>query len=352
MFGKNVIQDKAQRFSIKKYSIGVVSVLLGLAFLGGTVVQADESTNVQVESATSQLVQSFDSTIAQDSTAPLEVVQVESQVPENNVTPDAIAESISPAIASETLAVVEPVAEVEDAQLSVIGVEEYQKKTANKQEVTVEGYITGSLKSGTAYGDEYSNLALGATKEADAKDTIPVQLVSKSDVRKAYNVKDNPQYIGKKARVTGISDIYFKKIGIKSTSKIEIIEEVETPLNTKPVETPLPPVEPVNPNVTPIDHLRIAEQGKDYIFAGKVISPINAWGGQGFYVQDNSGAGIYVYPKKDLSLNQGDVVELSGTLSKYGSELQIVDITSSKKITSDINTPISTLKISGLSADK
>ncbi|MGT2828201.1 DUF6359 domain-containing protein [Streptococcus hillyeri] len=338
MFGKRAIRDNAQRFSIKKYSIGVVSVLLGLAFLGGTVVQAEESANLG-----SQLVQPSDNTSLQG----LEEAQPVSVVPDSN----AVSDSISTEVAPETLTTPAPVAEAEVSQSSVVSVEDYQKMTANKQEVTVEGYITGSLKLGNAYGSEYSNLALGATKDAAAKDTIPVQLVGKSDVRKAYNVKDNPQYIGKKARVTGISENYFNKIGIKSTSKIEIIEDDSISEETKPVETPAP-LEPASPDLTPIAHLRTSEQGKEYSFAGKVISPINAWGGQGFYVQDKSGAGIYVYPKKDLSLKQGDVVELSGKLSQYGSELQVVDITASKKIADDINTPLTTLTIPTLSADK
>ncbi|WP_162012627.1 DUF6359 domain-containing protein [Streptococcus sp. S784/96/1] len=338
MFGKNRTRENAQRFSIKKYSIGVVSVLLGLAFLGGTIVQAEEPTNLG-----NQLIQPNANTSPQG----LEETQPVSLTPE----PNAVSDIVSPEVVSESLNTPAPVVASEVLQSSVVSVEDYQKMTADKKETTVEGYITGSLKSGNAYGNEYSNLALGATKDAEAKDTIPVQLVSKSEVRKNFNVKDNPSYIGKKVRVTGISETYFNKIGIKSTSKIELVEDGSVSVEDKPIEPPVP-LEPVSSNLTPIAHLRTYEQGKEYSFLGKVISPVNAWGGQGFYVQDKSGAGIYVYPKQDLSFKQGDVVELTGTLSKYGSELQVVDITASKKIAGDINTTLTTLTIPTLSADK
>ncbi|MDO4814496.1 MAG: DUF6359 domain-containing protein [Gemella sp.] len=324
MFNKNTQQDSKQRFTIKKYSFGVTSALVGLFFLGGASAQAEEVTASPVNSASSPIT--------------------------NSETPS------TSTVQTPQPAEVAPLAE----SVTAVSVEDYKKTTATKQEVTVEGYIAGTLTNGTTYASPatHTNIALASTPTAEAKDTVPVQLPSGA-VRTQYNVKDNPANLGKKVRVTGTSDNYFSKLGIRGTSKIEIIEDASITPSPKPTETPVltpaptpTPTETPSRNVTPIAQLRNSEQGKEYSLVGKLISPTNAWGGQGFYLQDKSGAGIYVYPRRDLGLKQGDVVELSGKLSKYGSELQVADITASKKVADEINTPTTTLTIPTLAEDK
>ncbi|EHI69354.1 hypothetical protein STRIC_1536 [Streptococcus ictaluri 707-05] len=91
----------------------------------------------------------------------------------------------------------------------------------------------------------------------------------------------------------------------------------------------------------PIEEVRKSPEKQAYTVYGKIISPVDGWGGKGFYIQDNSGSGLYIYPnKKDLGFKMGDVVELTGTLTQYKGELQLKDITASKKISGDVAAPV------------
>ncbi|MGT2932438.1 LPXTG cell wall anchor domain-containing protein [Streptococcus catagoni] len=94
-------------------------------------------------------------------------------------------------------------------------------------------------------------------------------------------------------------------------------------------------------NQTGIEAVRQSPQNASYTISGKIISPVDGWGGKGFYVQDNSGSGLYIYPdKKDFGFNMGDSVEISGTLSHFNGELQLKDITAHKKVSADFSTPV------------
>ncbi|MET3557554.1 putative extracellular nuclease [Streptococcus rupicaprae] len=90
-------------------------------------------------------------------------------------------------------------------------------------------------------------------------------------------------------------------------------------------------------------------QGQIYTVSGKVISAVNAWGGNGFYIQDASGAGFYIYPNKDvLGYNEGDFVQLTGTLSNFNGELQLIAITEHSLIEASHETAITETTITGL----
>ncbi|MCW6652397.1 DUF6359 domain-containing protein [Aerococcaceae bacterium NML210727] len=195
--------------------------------------------------------------------------------------------------------------------------------------VTVEGVVTGALDKPNKYGNVKSNLALGASADAPADVTVPVQLPSGA-LRTQYNVVDNPQLIGKHVRVTGRGDKYFGRAGLKTVTNIEV---VETQPNTPPATEPpveQPPV--ATPTATPIADVRTAQQGQTYTVQGQIISAINGWGGDGFYIQDASQQGLYIYPRTTLGYKTGDSVLLSGKLSNFNNELQLVDITHHQKV--------------------
>ncbi|MGT2755610.1 endonuclease/exonuclease/phosphatase family protein [Streptococcus ovuberis] len=102
--------------------------------------------------------------------------------------------------------------------------------------------------------------------------------------------------------------------------------------------------------VTALSDLRTTgEQGQVYTVSGKIISAVNAWGGNGFYIQDASGAGLYIYPNKNaLGYNEGDSVQLTGTLSHFNGELQLISIAEHQLIAPTHETVATETTIGGL----
>ena len=88
-----------------------------------------------------------------------------------------------------------------------------------------------------------------------------------------------------------------------------------------------------------IETARKGSLGQDYSVTGKVISKVNAWGGNGFYLEDQTGTGIYVYPKKDLGVKEGDSVQVEGSLDQYQGELQLGKIKSLSLLDKGIKVP-------------
>lgn len=92
-----------------------------------------------------------------------------------------------------------------------------------KKQAVVEGYIVGYTqnpgkytKDPAKFGD--TNVAIAASPdEVNADKIMPVQLPI-GEVRKAVNVKDHPENIGKKVRLTGTLDSYFSSPGLKSVT--------------------------------------------------------------------------------------------------------------------------------------
>lgn len=96
----------------------------------------------------------------------------------------------------------------------------------------VKGYIVGyvdgaSISSGSVLGKlgsnvSASNILLGSSSaEDDYNYCIPVQLVSKTDVRTAVNLLDNPGNLGREVILCGSREKYFGVAGLKSTSYYE-----------------------------------------------------------------------------------------------------------------------------------
>ena len=119
------------------------------------------------------------------------------------------------------------------------------EKGALGTEVTVKGYIVGwvngaSLADGANFAlpsESYSNILLaGSVSEKELDYIVPVQLVSKTDVRAALNLKDHPENFQHQVEITGNSDKYFGvNAGIKSPTAYKWVGDAPVP--TTP-ETP------------------------------------------------------------------------------------------------------------------
>lgn len=99
---------------------------------------------------------------------------------------------------------------------SVSDVQYYNGKTTEK--VWVKGNIAGFMDSKstlqtTAEGAQASNIALGSEELY-----VPVQLPSKSEVRTALNLLDNPDLLNTTVWVYGTLETYFQMPGVKNTS--------------------------------------------------------------------------------------------------------------------------------------
>ncbi|MGT2832808.1 SpaA isopeptide-forming pilin-related protein, partial [Streptococcus halotolerans] len=92
----------------------------------------------------------------------------------------------------------------------------------------------------------------------------------------------------------------------------------------------------------PLAQARETEKGQTVTVSGKVISTVNAWGGNGFYIQDEAGDGLYVYPGKKQDVTRGDTVQLDGTLGAFSGEVQLTKVSKLAKV-ADISVPQPTL---------
>ncbi|MBB6734248.1 chitinase N-terminal domain-containing protein [Cohnella zeiphila] len=84
---------------------------------------------------------------------------------------------------------------------------------------------------------------------------------------------------------------------------------------------PLPDDNDGTPALVPIAQARGEAEGTAVTVEGVVTSEPGAFGGQAFYLQDDTG-GIYVYQSQS-GFHQGDKVKVTGPLSLYNTELEI-----------------------------
>ncbi|MCM3610372.1 DUF6359 domain-containing protein [Planococcus sp. MERTA32b] len=182
----------------------------------------------------------------------------------------------------------------------------------NSGEATVNGYIVGTVISGGNYDQEApftsaTNLALAdSPDETDPAKILTVQLPSNSDVRKALNLVDNPNMFKAEVTITGNLEAYFSVPGLKSPTDFSILSEGEAP-----------------PEPTIVDSVLEARAsvGELIQVEATVTTGMGFWGGNAFYVQDDT-AGIYVYTSSaDVAI--GDNVLLTGSVSEYSGELQL-----------------------------
>lgn len=227
-----------------------------------------------------------------------------------------------------------------------VAIENYPSLAITKSEVTIQGYLIAPLNSsGTAFdATNKTNLALGASMDTAAADTIPIQL--KEPLRSQFNLVDHPELVGKLVRITGTSDTYMKRAGIKPATAIEIVDSSST--NVQPPTSENTATKPSDLVSIPIATVRSGAQGTEYTVSGKIISLVNGWGGNGFYLQGSDGAGIYIYPGAALGYQPGDTVQLTGTLGEYKGELQLTTVSNHKAISENFNTPITETNIAQL----
>ncbi len=86
---------------------------------------------------------------------------------------------------------------------------------------------------------------------------------------------------------------------------------------------PLPEEGNTVPARISVAEARSLPAGKVVTLAGTVTTEPGAYGGQAFYMQDESG-GIYVYQNQS-GFHQGDQVKITATLALYNSELELTD---------------------------
>lgn len=181
----------------------------------------------------------------------------------------------------------------------------------NTGAATVQGFIVGTAISGTNYDQEApftaaTNLGLAdSPDETDPAKILPVQLPTGA-TRAGLNLVDNPQNFGAEVTITGKLEAYFQVPGLKSPTAFTLISEGETP-----------------PEATPVGSIAEARtSGGELIeVEGIVTTGTGFWGGQAFYIQDET-AGLYVYTS-NAAVSTGDKVRLTGAVSEYSGELQL-----------------------------
>ena len=109
----------------------------------------------------------------------------------------------------------------------------------NSGTATVEGYIVGVVKGGSGANISYThtgpfttatNMAIAdSANETDRSKILTVQLPN-NDIRKALNLVDHPENLGKKVQITGSLEAYFAVPGLKNLTQFTFVE------NTNPTK--------------------------------------------------------------------------------------------------------------------
>ncbi|MGX9844036.1 endonuclease/exonuclease/phosphatase family protein [Streptococcus iniae] len=127
-----------------------------------------------------------------------------------------------------------------------------------------------------------------------------------------------------------------------------VTKEIENPLTESPLEVreateslvASPEVLADANGSKPIAEVKTSPQNQTYTVTGKIISAVDGWGGNGFYMQDSNGSGIYVYPGQALGYVSGDIIQITGQLTTYNGELQLKSISSHHKIQGQLPTAV------------
>lgn len=220
--------------------------------------------------------------------------------------------------------------------------------TVNNNKVKLQdenGIFIGPSSSGTGLvNKEYEwtivkNSDGTITFESEANRAFALQNLETGAVYKNYALSNsNKDTYSFSFRLYTIEDT---ETGSQNPSEPDVPENPET--GDENIETENP-----NFDILPIKDIRDKDLGSIVGIKATVISKENSWGGNGFHVEDETGYGIYVYPKTDLNVKIGDVVEFQGKLSSYSNNLQIENI-EDLKILGQESTPKSLdLKLSDL----
>ncbi|WP_404347608.1 DUF6359 domain-containing protein [Sutcliffiella horikoshii] len=199
----------------------------------------------------------------------------------------------------------------------------------NSGTATVEGYIVGTVISGTNYDLDApfttaTNLAIAdSPTETDFSKMLPVQLPSGS-IRSGLNLVDNPGNHHAKIQITGSLAAYFSVPGLRSPTDYTIIDGGQEPE---------PPAEP---ELITLEEARTKNVGQEVIVQGVVTADNAAIGGGKLstYIQDET-AGINLF-SNSLSgfpnLVEGQVVEVRGKIAEYNGLLEIMPNTNGIEI--------------------
>src|SRR5699024_5824507 len=87
---------------------------------------------------------------------------------------------------------------------------------------------------------------------------------------------------------------------------------------------PLPPYETPVPDVISIADARDVDDGELVTVEGVITTPLGIWGGDGFYLQDDTGA-IYVFPSYH-DFYQGQKIEVTAKKTTLNGEVELEDI--------------------------
>ncbi|MEH7382274.1 5'-nucleotidase C-terminal domain-containing protein [Bacillus sp. JJ1533] len=198
-------------------------------------------------------------------------------------------------------------ASVNEEQSSFISVAEAIAN--NSGTATVQGYIVGTVISGTNY-DQVApftiNTNLGLADDPNEKDPakiLPVQLPS-GNVRADLNLADHPENFQRKVAITGNLAAYFSVPGLRSASSYEFLDGDSNP------------GEPEQPTVISIAEARTQGTGSATV-KGIVTATLK----NTIHIQDETAA-IAVRPTS-LNVQLGDEITVSGSLQEYRGLLQL-----------------------------
>ncbi|MET3696788.1 endonuclease YncB(thermonuclease family) [Bacillus oleivorans] len=188
----------------------------------------------------------------------------------------------------------------------------------NTGTATVEGYIVGHTTGTNSYDREAPfandyNLAIAdSPTETDPAKILPVQLTS--EFRLQFGLQTNPDIIGSKIQVKGSLEPYFTVPGLRQPTSITFVEGEPNP------------EEPGDPQALTIADAK-TKTGQMVTIEGVVTADNDAIGGGRLstYMQDETG-GINIFafdPSTYPSLDEGDLVEVTGTITIYNGLTEI-----------------------------
>ncbi len=174
---------------------------------------------------------------------------------------------------------------------------------------TVRGHIIGTVGGGpslVASGHVNTNLMLATSvDETDINKMLPIQL-PKGAVRDAWNLKTNPENLGKLVDVTGDLEAYFGAPGLKGTSSITEVE----------------PPDPGDPPATGITIAEARQITDTTVFeTSGIVTFIDS---RNLTIQDATAGIVARISAADPEIKLGDELWVKGTAATYKGLQQIM----------------------------
>ena len=180
-------------------------------------------------------------------------------------------------------------------------------------------------------------LVLGAyvatTSVVFAEEVTPAGIVSdgaaatnQAPAAEVSAAKAGPEAVARSEAQTNATSAVVEVSGSSATGKLEHISTPASPVADQAASSETAVAGAPAKADSSIEAARQGTKGQTYTVTGKVMSPVNAWGGNGFYLEDAAGKGIYVYPKKSTGVKAGESVTLTGKLDEFNGELQLTSV--------------------------